>query len=295
MTERVTPMPKQGDLKGVSVSNFLQLIEMEKKTCILEVISPNKKRGLLYFYDGVLYDAVCEKLKAEKAALEMIRWENTDLKFVNLSKQPIKRRIKTSLMGLIMEAMQLKDEQEERDGVEGPGDGPEKAPDKEANIPKPRSSNDVEAGQADSSAGALIIDDKRVDKRSSAKEAGMDVGKLKQTIDTFAGDLGNALIATDIYGTHDGQSIIGYNSQPKGCALFAQLTQYMVDSLKESGFPSLGRYYILDLVDGNTVIVIPLGEWQWGMLVNTKKAQLGLILNVIIPKIINVFEEALTG
>ncbi len=42
-----------GTLTGISVVNFLQLIEMEEKSCLFEVKSPEGK-GLFYFQDGEL-------------------------------------------------------------------------------------------------------------------------------------------------------------------------------------------------------------------------------------------------
>ncbi|MCP4216763.1 MAG: hypothetical protein GY765_19085, partial [bacterium] len=50
----------------------------------------------------------------------------------------------------------------------------------------------------------------------------------------------------------------------------------------------------LDLADKKMVIVIPLGDYQWGILVDGDKTKLGLLLNISIPKIIDAFEEAIT-
>ena len=106
-------------------------------------------------------------------------------------------------------------------------------------------------------------------------------------------DLGDGLLATDIFGTDDGQSVAGWNSNEAACALFNQITNYMVDALTGSGFPALGRYYILDLVDDKMVIVITMGDFQWGLFLDTAKVKLGLLLNVVIPKIVDSFEQAI--
>jgi hypothetical protein len=122
----------------------------------------------------------------------------------------------------------------------------------------------------------------------------MNVQKLQEGIEFLKDSLKGGLIATDIFGTEDGQSIAGFNTQPAASALFSRLTREMNTSLKESGFPTLGKYYLLDLVDQNKIIVVPMAKYQWGILVN-KDAQLGLITNVLLPKMIDRFEEALTG
>jgi hypothetical protein len=51
----------------------------------------------------------------------------------------------------------------------------------------------------------------------------------------------------------------------------------------------------MDLVDGNMAVLMPLGEYQWGMLLDSTKAPLGLLLNVIIPQVIDKFEEAIAS
>jgi hypothetical protein len=123
----------------------------------------------------------------------------------------------------------------------------------------------------------------------------MDIKKLNEAIEVLKEDVGKALIATDIWTTADGQSIAAFNPQPKAAALFNQLTDYMVKTLKGSGFPELGRYYILDLVGGLLAIAIPLGDYEWGMLIDSKNAPLGLLLNVVIPKAIDTFETAMAA
>lgn len=126
------------------------------------------------------------------------------------------------------------------------------------------------------------------------KEPNMNVQKLNEIIELMVKDLGDGLLATDIWTIADGFSIAGHNSQPKATALFNQLTSYLNDTLIGSGFPGLGKYYMMDLLDNKLVIILPMGEYRWGVLVDSSKVQLGLLLNVIVPKIIDVFEEAIT-
>ena len=48
----------------------------------------------------------------------------------------------------------------------------------------------------------------------------MNIPKLKEAIDTLRDDLGEGMLATDIFSKQDGQSVEGYNSQPAACAPF---------------------------------------------------------------------------
>lgn len=101
-----------GSLDGISIANFMQMIEMEQQTCIFEVEAPEVEKGYFYFEEGVLFDAFYGDIKGVEAALKLIPLEDVKIRFRNVSKgdKKIPRRIKEDLMSVIMEAMRLKDE-----------------------------------------------------------------------------------------------------------------------------------------------------------------------------------------
>jgi CheY-like chemotaxis protein len=99
-----------GTLSGISLPSFLQLIEMEQNTCLMEVKAPDGQQGLLYFQKGVLYDAVFGQKKGQEAASQMLLLDNVCINFRSLPAKKLKRRIETSLMNLLMESARRKDE-----------------------------------------------------------------------------------------------------------------------------------------------------------------------------------------
>jgi len=106
--------------------------------------------------------------------------------------------------------------------------------------------------------------------------------------------LDDSLLACDIWITGTGQSIAGYNSNPQATALFERVTEFMTKALKGAGFPGLKKYYMLDLENNATVLVMQFEEnYQWGMLVDSSRVQLGLLLNIAIPNARKAFLEAL--
>ncbi len=104
-----------GTLKGISVANFLQLIQMEEKTCFLEINSTGNGKGFFYFKNGELYDAVYGDLNGEEAAFKLLAFDNASIHLKNVSDDKIVKRINVSLMNLIMEAQRLKDESKKSD------------------------------------------------------------------------------------------------------------------------------------------------------------------------------------
>ena len=98
-----------GSLSGISIVSFLQMVEMEQKTCLCEIESSDTK-GFFYFKGGALYHAVCGDLKGEEAALKLIQIENPTINFKKPPDRKIPRRINAELTALILEAMRLMDE-----------------------------------------------------------------------------------------------------------------------------------------------------------------------------------------
>jgi len=114
--EGLKPPSDGGFMKGIALASFLQLITMEQQTCLLKVYSKEKNsKGLLYFKDGVLYDAVCKNKQGEQAGIEMIGWENVEITFMPTPKKKIKRRVEDDLMSIILEGIRVLDESSQED------------------------------------------------------------------------------------------------------------------------------------------------------------------------------------
>ncbi len=99
-----------GSLSGISLSSFLQIIEMEEKSCMVEVHGEAQRRGFFYLIRGELHDAVCGEKNGEDAACEMIAWDNVQLYLKDLPRKKLDRRIDKSLMSVVMEGLKRKDE-----------------------------------------------------------------------------------------------------------------------------------------------------------------------------------------
>ncbi|MDQ1351081.1 MAG: hypothetical protein QG657_1383 [Acidobacteriota bacterium] len=255
-----------GYVKGISLPAFLQMIAMERETCTLTIKS-NEKIGCLYFDQGVLIDAEYDNQQGEEISYDILTWEGVEIEIEKKCKKTA-AAIDKSLNHLLIEAYRRKDEQ------------------------KKRQEQAAKSGEGEDD--LLSLADEGIYVNKNPKEEKMDLKKLQDAIKTLKEDLGDGLLATDIWTISDGQALAGYNTQPKACALFNRMTFQMNRSLKDSGFPVLGKYYMLDLADKKRVIVIPLSDYQWGMLLDGSVA-MGLLLNVALPKAIDNFEQAITA
>jgi YesN/AraC family two-component response regulator len=248
---------KKSRIEGVTLASFLQLVWMEKTTCTLSVKS-DEKTGTLSILSGELKNAETQSQSGLAAAMEILDWENVAIE-LDENYDPDDETIKVSIEELLLESFRRKDERNEEPSIE---------------YESLNSSDQINIFE---------------------KEDDMNISKLNKSIEILKESLGGALLATDIFGTVDMQSVTGFNSNPAACALFGQIITSTNQALKESGFPTLGKYCLFDLVDAKMVVLIPMGEFIWGMLIDSKKAQLGLLLNIALPKSIAAFEDAITS
>ncbi len=117
---------ENGNLSGISLSSFLQLLESEQKSCLVAVRA-NKKTGQIFFSKGELLNAIYDGLRGEDAVYKMLEFQEVKLGLKKLPDKTIRKRIKTSLMQILLEGTRRVDElnsinDEENNTGEDPGE-----------------------------------------------------------------------------------------------------------------------------------------------------------------------------
>ncbi len=98
----------QGFISGVSLSSFLQLLALDKKTCTL-IIRSGKQKGTMHFIGGDLWDADTDQLSGTEAAIEIIRWKNVEIELQNTCTKN-EQKIQKSLGFILLEVSRIEDE-----------------------------------------------------------------------------------------------------------------------------------------------------------------------------------------
>jgi CheY-like chemotaxis protein len=98
----------EGHIRGFSLPSFLQLIEIESKTCTLEIEYEDNK-GFLYFREGSLIGAKTGKKTGTEAALEILSLEKAEIDILSKCRKA-EKTIDTPLHYLLLESARLKDE-----------------------------------------------------------------------------------------------------------------------------------------------------------------------------------------
>lgn len=99
---------EKGFMQGVTLPSFLQLLEMEAKTCTLKVTS-GQNTGYLYFEKGVVYEAKTDNTSGVEALKEILMWDDTSIEInhINLKK---KKQINVPLQHVLLDTLRIKDE-----------------------------------------------------------------------------------------------------------------------------------------------------------------------------------------
>lgn len=111
-----------------------------------------------------------------------------------------------------------------------------------------------------------------------------DVHKMQKVIEDLQSDLGEGLLACDIWSDTDGVPLVGINPQPKAAALFNEVARKLRKALNDSEYGNMGNFYILDLGPDNYSMTIFAGGHQLGMLLDKEKTRMGILVSVALPK-----------
>jgi len=139
---------KEGDagtLRGVSPGMFLQMIEMEERSCVIRMEDePSNSLGVLFFRQGELLDARVQNLVGPEAAYLIFSWDAVSLSIQN-GCPPKEPKIFMNAQAVLLEAMRRRDEGGKDESVT-------KAPPRQAEdlggYEEDLTDSDIEAGEA---------------------------------------------------------------------------------------------------------------------------------------------------
>jgi CheY-like chemotaxis protein len=93
---------------GMFLSSMLPLINLEQKTCLLEVRAGLKRKGYFFFKDGIICDVRCGRKSGTDALEEMLCWGPGRYQFKPLPDDPAVLEFRDDLTSLIMDGTLFK-------------------------------------------------------------------------------------------------------------------------------------------------------------------------------------------
>lgn len=97
-----------GQVRGIHLSSFLQMMALESRTCTLKVTSKDQT-GFIWLKDGELIAASSASERGKRAALNIISWRNVFID-IDYTLREVPREISMPLMMLLLESGQMDDE-----------------------------------------------------------------------------------------------------------------------------------------------------------------------------------------
>lgn len=241
-------------IRKMSLATVLELISMEKKTASVVVKKSNEnKSGRIWFREGNLIDAEIDDLVGIEAVFEMLSFGDVDIVIREREHERVTIS-DVSLEYVLLEGMKRLDEK--------------KAKEEEAKKAKNR---DKEKGQANN-------------------ETDVESEKFVRANEILKKELEKGLLAANIFTINDGKSLASYNSSTKIGKFFNEMAQKINKYLSEIDLPSLNKFYLMDLADNKTLIVLTFKKYRWAILVDSRELRLGLLINLILPNIIEMLQ-----
>lgn len=247
---------KTGIIQGISLTHFLRLMNIEKWSGQVKVMTESNK-GFLFLKAGRLIGATTGERTGPAAWEEMAAWGE-------IMVETFTDQLPPNIPGSTLQtaALSLKE-------------SPVSQPCTETNR-----------------AGAGNIDILHL--RRKNRKITLDLKKLNRTLAEIRDIFSVSLLRSDIFFSDDGRSLAGWNSHPLACSRFAAITRSLINYLKISNFPTLGQYYLLDLEADQLLFVVVKDDLQWGFLLKGTKERLGFLLNVVLPKALAILADAVT-
>lgn len=116
----------------------------------------------------------------------------------------------------------------------------------------------------------------------------MNLKEVNSILTEVEDGLMGGLATIDVFSKTSGMSVAGIRSSPKACALFNILCERIQEAIKKSALP-VPDYVNQTLLrlgeDGNIMILVVdlTDKYRMGMAVDCMKAQLGILVSVVLP------------
>lgn len=126
----------------------------------------------------------------------------------------------------------------------------------------------------------------------------MNLNEVQATLTDMEDSMLGGLAAIDVFSKTSGMSVAGRRSSPRACALFNILVDRIGDTIRKSGLPvpdSIQQTLLRLGDDGQVMIVVVdlTDKYRMGMALDCNRAQLGIVVSVVLPDAIPRMRAAL--
>jgi hypothetical protein len=126
-----------------------------------------------------------------------------------------------------------------------------------------------------------------------ASRGGVDGRQLEAAVEALKKTLRGSLIATDIWDREAYVSLAAHNSRAEAVSLFTHIANSTDEKLAQAGFPGVDHWYMNHLKGGLIGLVVYHGDdILQGILIDTAKANIGVLVSVAVPQMLTMVQAA---
>jgi CheY-like chemotaxis protein/predicted regulator of Ras-like GTPase activity (Roadblock/LC7/MglB family) len=236
---------EKGHITGVSLSSFMQLLSLDKKTCTLKIKSGHHV-GTIFFANGELLHAFTESLQGQDAALEISCWDPVEIEIQHLCRQR-EQVIDAPLGYILIESARMKDEKAE---LAATGN---KEPEKEEKLApdagQPQEVDPASLVSAPEDPASLIEEGGSPVQPPEEPAISQEVALLLEVITPIKG------VDAVLVAQKDGEMIVETNNGGALCAYYAALVS-QVTKMNTELRTSSPRTFVLNERSGRKVLIV---------------------------------------
>jgi len=115
-----------------------------------------------------------------------------------------------------------------------------------------------------------------------------DIARMETTLGELRAQLRDGLLVSTVWDRATGLALVGYNSNDAAVALLTHIVEQFDEHLAMAGMPLLSRFAFLELQHNRAGLVVLHGKTLLhGILVDTSKTNIGVLMAVVLPKMLS--------
>jgi molybdopterin-guanine dinucleotide biosynthesis protein A len=115
----------------------------------------------------------------------------------------------------------------------------------------------------------------------------VNISLMERTLAELRAQLKDALLVSTVWDHETGLPLVGYNSNPVATALLTNVLITTNRLLVGADMPAINRYFVAELQHNRTGLIVRHGRaLLHGILVDTAKTNLGVLMSIVLPKML---------
>ncbi len=119
----------------------------------------------------------------------------------------------------------------------------------------------------------------------------MNANKFKIGIRELKDILKDGLLSTVIFDKDSEEIMAEYHYIKDSVKVYNSVINKTLNTFRKNKLSNIDKYMLLHLEDNQILIILPISKYRWIILIDNNKVKLGVLLNIIIPRLRDKFQD----